>query len=258
MTEISLPHLRLGTGAPLVVIPGLSGRHGVPVRVGRWMQHHEIVDLSGKRAVFSIDRRSGLESGVTMTVLAAEYATTIRGLFDEPVDIVGVSTGGSIALQLAIDFPELVHRLVLVSSAYRLSDHGRQVQRDIAALLRDGYPRRAAGLFLSNTGATSAVRAVLDAVGRLAPRIVVGRDDGDLLATLDAEDSFDVGDRVDRIDIPTLVTGGGRDRFYGASLFADTAERMPNATLRIYPRAGHIGTRGNRRLVREILLFLES
>jgi pimeloyl-ACP methyl ester carboxylesterase len=258
MTMPSLPHLRLGTGAPLVVIPGLAGRRGVPVRVGRWMRHQEIVELSGTRAVWSIDRRAGLQHGISMGDLAAEYAHTIRGLFTEPVDVVGVSTGGGIALQLAIDFPKLVHRLVIVSSAYRLSDFGRGLQRDIAGALRDGQPRRAASIFLANTGSTPTRRAVLALAGRLAPRIVVGHKDADLLVTLDAEDSFDVGPRLGEIAVPTLVTGGANDRFYSAELFRDTASKIPDAELMIYPGAGHIGTQGNRRLVRDILTFLEN
>ena len=222
------------------------------------MQHQEIVELSGSRSVWSINRRTGLERGITMAELAAEYAHTIRGLFSEPVDVVGISTGGGIALQLALDHPQLVRRLVLVSSAYRLSDHGRLVQRRIAEFLRYGHPRTAAGLFLSNTGATRATRAILALAGRLAPRIVVGREDADLLVTLDAEDTFDLSDRVENVEAQTLVIGGGKDRFYTAELFADTARRIPGATLTIYPGAGHIGTQGNSRLVRDILEFLEA
>ena len=241
-----------------MVIPGLAGRRGVPVHVGHWMHHQAIVELSGSRAVWSIDRRHGLEHGITMSDLAAEYAQTIRGLFSDPIDIVGVSTGGGIALQLAVDYPELINRLVLVSAAYRLSDFGRQIQREIATFLREGHPRRAASLFLSNTGSTRARRVLLGVAGRLAPRIVVGHEDVDLLVTLDAEDTFDLVDRVHHIAIPTLVTGGANDRFYTAELFEDTAARIPNAKLTIYPRAGHIGTQGNRRLVRDILKFLET
>jgi pimeloyl-ACP methyl ester carboxylesterase len=256
MTTPSLPHLRLGTGAPLVLIPGLAGRHGVPVRIGRWMQHQEIVELSGTRTVWSIDRRAGLEHGISMSEIADEYAAQLRHLFAEPVDVVGVSTGGGIALQLAVDHPELVHRLVLVSAAYRLSDFGRALQRDIAAALRAGRPRRAAALFLSNTGATRVSRAVLSVAGRLAPRIVVGHQDSDLLVTLDAEDTFDLSSRLPEVKIPTLVVGGANDRFYTAALFEATAAAIPNATLAIHRGAGHIGTQGNRRLVRDILSFL--
>jgi pimeloyl-ACP methyl ester carboxylesterase len=258
MSESALPHIRLGSGSPLVVMPGLSGRDGSPVRLTQWMRRKEITHLSGHRAVWSIDRRAGLEAGTSIANLAADYAATIRSLFDAPVDIVGVSTGGSIALQLAVDHPGLIRRLVLVSSAHRLSDHGRNTQRSIAALLRERRPRRAAALFLATTASTRIGGLLLTLAGWLAPRAVVGRDDVDLVVTLDAEDSFDLGARLDTITIPTLIAGGAHDRFYSRALFEHISTRMPNARLALYPQAGHIGIQGNRRLVREILQFLTT
>ncbi len=256
MTESALPHTRVGSGAPLVVFPGLFGRRGVPAGFMRWMQHTEIAELAGDREVWSIDRRFGLEPGISFEALAVEHAEAIRQRFDEPVDIVGISTGGSIALQLAADFPELVRRLVLVSSAYRLSDSGRETQRQIAALLRQNRSRPAAARFLGNTGATRTARALLSLVGRLAPRLVVGHRDPDLLVLLESEDGFDLEARMASIHVPTLIAGGARDRFYTTELFEATHARMPNASVKIYPRAGHISIFGNRRLSREILGFL--
>ncbi len=251
-----MPHTRLGTGVPLVVFPGLFGRRGVPASFMRWMQRSEIEALAGDREVWSIDRRFGLEPGISFETLAAEHADAIRQRFDAPVDIVGISTGGSIALQLAADFPELVRRLVLVSSAYRLSDAGRETQRQIAGLLRQNRSRRAASRFLGNTGASWPVRALLSLAGRLAPRLVVGHRDPDLLVLLESEDGFDLEERVASIDVPTFIAGGGRDRFYTSEMFEATHAGMPNATVKIYPKAGHISTFGNRKLAREILAFL--
>ena len=222
------------------------------------MQHKAIVQFSLSRTVWSIDRKHGLDPATLVSDIAHEYAAALKRAFDGPIDVVGVSTGGGIALQLAVDSPELVRRLVVVSSAYRLSESGRATQREIAARLRQARPRRAAALFLANTGATRIGRALLGIAGALAPRIVVGHNDLDLLTTLDAEDSFNLIDRIGEIAVPTLVAGGENDRFYTAELFADTAARIPNSTLSIYPRAGHISTHGNRRLVRDILAFLEA
>ena len=258
MFEIALPHTRRGSGTPLVLVPGLSGRMGVPQFLAAWIQRQETVGLVAAREVWTIDRRHGLETGITIENLALEYASAIREIFDYPVDIVGVSTGGSIALALAADYPQLVNRLVLVSSAYRLSDYGRATQRRIARLLRDGHPRRAAALFISNTGATHLSRALLSLVGLAAPRIVVGHEDNDLLVTLDAEDGFDWLPRLADIRSRTLVLGGGQDRFYTANLFERTHGALRNSTLKIYPRGGHVSTTGNRRLARHILEFLSS
>ncbi|MCU1414903.1 MAG: hydrolase [Microbacteriaceae bacterium] len=258
MTTKRLPHFHEGSGAPLVVVPGLSGRRGTPARLRQWMLHQEVADFVGDRAVWSIDRRHDLEPGISIAEIAAEYAQTIDTLFDEPVDIMGISTGGSISLQLAADFPHLVKRLVLVSSAHRLSDHGRATQRAVAVLLRKGHARKAAGLFLANTGSTKLDHVLRGWAGMLAPRVVVGHLDPDLLATLDAEDGFDLEARLEGIEAPTLIAGGENDRYYSSELFERTSERMPHAQLSIYPGAGHLGTQGDPRLAREILTFLEA
>ena len=92
------------------------------------------------RRVIYTNRRKRLPRGMTMGDLAEEHAAAIRALRAGPVDVAGISTGGSIAQQLAADHPELVDRLVLVSTACRLSPHGRALQRRVAA--RRGPCRR--------------------------------------------------------------------------------------------------------------------
>jgi pimeloyl-ACP methyl ester carboxylesterase len=258
MVSGELPQLRKGAGAPLVVVPGLSGRAGTPAALRTWMKHEEIADFIGDRTVVSIDRRYNLEAGTSIADIATEYAHTIGSQFDEPVDIMGISTGGTIALQLAADHPELLRRLVLVSSAHRLSDRGRATQRSVAELLRAGHDRRAAAMFLGNTGASQLGNALRSVAGLLAPRSVVGRGDLDLLITLDAEDGFDLDARLETIAARTLIAGGQRDRFYSAELFEHASRRIPNARLALYPGAGHLSTSRNPRLAREILRFLDA
>ena len=258
MSGGELPHFHEGRGAPLVVVPGLSGRTGSPALVRQWMRRKGIADFIGDRVVHVIDRRFDLEPGTSIADLASDYAHTIASLFHEPVDIMGISTGGSIALQLAADFPGLTRRLVLVSSAHRLSDRGRATQRAVATLLRAGHDRRAAAVFLGNTGATPFQNALRYVVGLLAPRSVVGRGDLDLLVTLDAEDGLDLEERLATIEVRTLIAGGEFDRYYSSALFEQTSRGMPNASFSVYSKAGHLGTIRNPRLAREILLFLEA
>ena len=40
-----------------------------------------------------------------------------------------------------------------------------------------------------------------------------------MIATIRAEDAFDIGKQLGEISAPTLVVGGGRDRFYPPELF---------------------------------------
>ncbi|HEX5876912.1 MAG TPA: alpha/beta fold hydrolase, partial [Actinomycetota bacterium] len=93
--------------------------------------------------VYLINRKPGLQPGATMADLAGHYAHALERTFAGPVAIMGISTGGSIAQQLAIDHPQLVDRLVLVATACRLGPAGRRMQRDLARFTMAGRPRRA-------------------------------------------------------------------------------------------------------------------
>ena len=58
---------------------------------------------------------------------------------------------------------------------------------------------------------------------------------------------------------PPLVANGDADRMVPSSNSYDLAQRLPNATLRIYPDAGHGGIfQANERFVPEALAFLGS
>ena len=102
-----------------------------------------------------------------MADIAADYARAIEDEFGEPVALHGTSTGGSVALQLAIDHPDLVRRLVLASSACRLSPLGRQVQAEVARLTRSGDARRGWALMMDML-AVGPFRYPARAVGWLA------------------------------------------------------------------------------------------
>lgn len=93
-------------------------------------------------------------------------------------------------------------------------------------------------------------------MGWLTGRAMYGGERPDLLAVIEAEDGFDVGDRLGRITAPTLVVGGAKDRFYGAELFRETAERIPDGRLILYPDRGHMVL--GRRFTSDVLAFLDA
>jgi pimeloyl-ACP methyl ester carboxylesterase len=64
-----------------------------------------------------------------MADLAGHYAHALERALAGPVAIMGISTGSSIAQQLAIDHPQLVDRLVLVAAACRLAPPQRRASR---------------------------------------------------------------------------------------------------------------------------------
>ena len=203
-----------------------------------------------------MNRRPGLAKGVTIADLAADYATGIAERFDEPVDVLGVSTGGSIALQLAADHAPLIRKLILVSAACRLAPEGRAAQRAVLERLDQRDPRSAGAVLYRPMGTDRVTRALWSALGwALGPTLFA---DGvpDMRAVIEAEDRFDLTDRLPDISVPTLVIGGDRDGFITPEIFHETAEKLPNGTLRLYRHTGHVGVQTRPRFVPDILLFL--
>jgi len=137
------PCLIARSGVPLVVLAGLSPDAGVGRGPMRRTHEQALRPSTSGRRVFCLNRRVGLPLGLTMPMLPAEHAEAMRAEFGEPVDILGLSTGGSIAQQLAADHPDVVRRLVLISTGCRLGPAARMAQRRVAARIRAGAARQA-------------------------------------------------------------------------------------------------------------------
>lgn len=253
-----LPYLSAGTGPVVVVFPGIEADNADPDGSSRRRYLRLFRPLTRHFTVYVVNPRPGLTTGASLYDVAGSYARAIGQEFDSPVHLVGVSTGGSTAQAFAVHHPHLVNRLVLLGSACRLSPYGRRVQRRLAGLIRAGRPRAAwaaTGLALAGTTAGGALFAALM---WLAGERMNPADPADLLTTIAAEDVFDAAPELPRIAAPTMVIGGGRDRFYSPLLFAETAERIPQGSLRLYPHKGHVGTITYRRAIAEIDRFLAA
>ena len=183
-----LPYAAIGKGAPMLVIAGLMPYTGPgPDRMARaaigW-----IAEAADRRRFVLVNRRPGLPRGMTMADIAAEHADAIRALGGR-VDVMGTSTGGSIAQQLAADHPDLVGRLFLLSTACRLGPEGKVLQRRVAARIRAGARRQATAVMVREF----APLPVAVAASLIGPLVMRGdRSWDDLAATIEAEDDFDL------------------------------------------------------------------
>jgi pimeloyl-ACP methyl ester carboxylesterase len=253
-----LPCMVAGTGPPLVVLPGLSAEHGHPTGLDRRMQLGPVRSMTHLFTVHVVNLRPGLSPTTTMRELAADVAAAIEHEFAGPVAMMGTSTGGSVAQQVAVDQPDRVRRLVLVAAACRLSPEGRAVQRRLAEATQAGRPRAAwaamGPALTSNRISGRLMAALLWLTGGSSDP----EDPTDMLATIRAEDAFDVCDDLHRITAPTLIIAGGRDGFYSTELFEQTARNIPGARLMLYPHRGHVGVITSSAARDQILHFLSA
>jgi pimeloyl-ACP methyl ester carboxylesterase len=157
---------------------------------------------------------------MSMAELADEHADAIRSLGDGPIEVVGVSTGGSIAEQVAADHSDVVDRLLLLSTGCPRGPEGpsaaaprcypHPARRPTAGVRREGGGRRSA---------QSRRLAVATLAWLAGPRVLAGGDDlADMATTIEAEDAFDLAACPSPIRAPTVILAGRVDRFCGPEL----------------------------------------
>ena len=250
-----LPYVRFGIGPrPLVVFAGLGAENTVSPTMARMMYRF----LGEAYTVYLVTRRPGLPEGFTLADMADDYATMITEEFDGPVDVIGVSTGGSIALHFGADHPDLVRRLVLHSGAHTLNDDAKRLQLEFARLGGLGRWQAAFALLsrmmLPRSGPLKVLgRPLAQVAGWLMSRRPP-KDASDLVVTVQAEDALAFRDRLPEIRVPTLVAGGTEDPFYSAGLFRETAAGIPGARLALYQGMGHPAH--GKQFRRDVLAFL--
>ena len=194
--------------------------------------------------VYVVIRKPGLPEGYSLKDMSDDYAELIKEEFGGPVDVVGLSTGGSIVQHFGADHPDLVRKLVIHSSAYTLSEETKNLQMKVADLARERRWRAAFWALFSYMVPRKGIKRIIVGpimwiVSLLATMLGAPKDPSDLIITVEAEDKHNFKDRLSQIKAPTLVVAGDNDPFYTVDLFRDTAEGIANAELILYEGMGH-------------------
>ena len=252
-----LPYNRSGRGPrPLVVFQGLMLENKPQPRMALGMYKF----LEDDYTVYSVLRKRGMPRGYTLTDMATDYAVMIREELGGPVDVIGISTGGSIVQHFAADHPDLVRRLVIHSSAYVLSAPAKQLQLTLGQLAQRRQWIRVWALLMDAVLPRKGIKKMLTrpVIWLSAPvmALTAPQDPTDLIVTVEAEDQHNFKDRLHEITAPTLVIAGDQDPFYTPALFRETAAGIPSARLCLYPGMGHPAT--GKQFQRDVLAFLRE
>ena len=159
-----------------------------------------------------------------------------------------------------VDHPDLVDKLVLAMTGYRLNEHGREV----AAIWRDLALAEDWSALYQRMGVDVAEGATPEWVTRLMMRLfgkmLLGtpKSGYDFAIVLDSDINLDVVEKLPRIRQPTLVIGGENDPFYGADNLRATARLIPHAELCLFENGGHAVVKTQTRIFEDaILRFLQ-
>ncbi len=252
-----LPYNRLGHGSRIMIIfQGLVFENKPLSDLSARMMFGMYSFLSKEYTTYVVTRKPGLPDGYSMQNMADDYAEMIKEEFGEPVDVLGASTGGSIAQHFAADHPNLLRRLVLHASAHTLGDAAKKVQLRVGHLACQGKWREAYSELLGFVLSRSRFGKITAAIGSLLMSLIAPDESSDLWVTIEAEDNHDFRDRLHEISAPTLVIGGAQDPFYTEALLRETAGGIPNARLILYEGKGHAPA--GKQFGQDVLTFLRD
>ena len=236
--DTTMEYICFGTGAKnLIMIPGLGD--GLTSVKGKAIPFALLYRQYAKEyTIYVFSRKNKLMEGDNTRTMAADLAKAMELLQIEKADIVGVSQGGMIAQYLTIDFPEKVHKLVLVVT---LSKQNEVVGEVIGSWIELAMSGDYAGIFI-DTAEKSYTEEYLQKSRWFFPivsKMSTPKEAERFLIMAKACISHDSHAELSKIKCPTLVIGGKRDKIVTGEASEMIAKEIAGSELFMYEQYGH-------------------
>ena len=245
MSNSGSPRYRAeGSGPLLIYVAGLDGTGQLFFKQSpRLTSYYRVVTF-----------RSREHGKFTYDDLTGDLAGIISDLREQKATIVGESFGGTVALSFALDYPQMVERLVVVNSFPRFRKRFtinlgiRLSSRMFNTLMPFRLAANRLGLAIDGVTIDDRER-FWTAIRTVNPEAYTQR--------LRLIGELDLDSRLAEIRVPTLFIAGDRDLLVPSVKEARImAARIPNARVKVVEGAGHACLLGN--LVRLDELLFES
>lgn len=240
--DINMEYYAEGKGPPLLMIMGWIGHAGFwgEPFLERLRPYFQVIRFSN-RGTGNSDKPVG---DVTIRLMAEDAAGLLRELGIPQAHVLGISMGGMIAQELALNQPQRVQGLVLGCTTCGFAhgapprpevmagggqagtqtpqEHIRQLL--LAAVTPDFVDRAEPAFWAWVTGAWLAAPTPWETMGRHFTAI----------------QSFDTYDRLPEMQTPTLIIHGDRDLMIPVENAEVLRQRIPSSQVRIVPGVGHL------------------
>ena len=234
----SVDCIRFGRGPrTIVVLPGLGD--GLKTVEGMALPMSIMYrKLTRDYTVYMFSRRRELPRHFTTRQMARDVAHAMHVLRISDAYVLGVSQGGMIAQWLAIDYPQMVQKLILAVTMCRANPVVRQVielwirlaeRRDYSSIIEDTAKRSYTEKRLRIT------RWMYTLLGKIGGVEDFGR----FLTLAESCLRHDASKEIAKIQCPVLIIGGRRDKIVSDKASEEIHERIPGSSLYMYDDLGH-------------------
>ena len=180
--------------------------------------------------------RSGIAEEYSLPLYAKDLKLLLDYLAVDQAVLFGVSWGGVVVQRFALDYPEKCRALILDSTSSETNIAGSEnwyMRGEIARLGRDAalQGRELESAFAGHSRAGDN-KIILEKDSYLASYIAQCRSTAGLR-------EHPLTPELNRLTMPILVIGGGKDVVAGAGGSVIIARSVPNSTINIFQEAGH-------------------
>ncbi|MBA3721438.1 MAG: alpha/beta hydrolase [Parachlamydiaceae bacterium] len=265
--DIEIAYYTHGHGEPLVLIMGFKGTMAMwdPAFIRELAKHYKVIAFDNRGMGISSDTK---ENNTTIQQMSNDTAEFIPGLGYQKVNLLGWSMGTSIALQLALDHPEMLNTLILCSpnpggknhafnqSVYEKLTSTETSKEELLSLM---FPDSSEGRRASDEYTKRFKKAVAN--GYLPNDLEVSKQTIERQSSalkLRGQDEH-LYEKLPSIKVPTLVAGGMMDVIDPPENTRAIANRIPYAWAAFFPNSGHgFTSQDHLEFSRLIHIFIES
>lgn len=205
VNDITMYYELQGEGEPLVLIAGLGLDLSEYNGIDSWLaQKYQVLAFDNRGA----GRTDKPDTPYSIEMMADDTAKLMQALGIQAAHIIGISMGGRIALALALQHPELVKNLVLVSTSARVKRSWRFRLMEIITILpifKGKYPQ---------------------------PRYAY-------LRQRQASGAYKCTDRLQELHLPTVILHGKKDKIVPYSLAEEMRAGIQGSKISTF-QGGHI------------------
>jgi len=252
--DLNMYYEIVGSGAPVLLI------HGLGSSTRDW--EYQIEALGKEHQVIMLDIRGHGQTTKAKGKYSIElFARDIENFLDQmkigPLHIIGLSMGGMIAFQLALDIPSRIKSITIVNSGpgftgnhpkLKLKFHFRLLLLRLFGL-RAAAKRVAKGLFPNGSN---------NKLSEIFIERFCQNDKRCYLKTTSALIEWDVNSQIQNITCPTLIIAADTD-YTSVESKQEYTDKMPNANLVVVENSHHALPVENPKAFNEIVLdFFKS
>jgi len=254
LNGINISYQVEGQGEPLVMIMGFTaGRSGLMPQIRFFKKYYRVITFDNRGA-----GKSDKPPGPYSTRMMADDTVKLMDLLGiEKAHIMGVSMGGMIAQELAINYPQRVMKLVLASTYARQDETSGDTLEQAKFLQLT--PEKKVGAMVGLAFNKPLYRFTFGLLARVQTRFRGVSGGVGIAGQSEACLKHDTLERLSSITAPTLVIVGTGDRIIKPVSSEVIAGKIPNAKLvKVEGGSHYFSFEMKNAFNREVLSFLKS